>query len=509
MGTVRFEMEANEAKAVRAWLKLTDAERKAEIQATKVSRATKRVGSDASKAGTDGARGFMSMAAGAVTMTAAMAAGAKALAALNAERKKAADLAKQDAQRLGTLAQLAEGDEKRMKALVGNVGRSRRQYGMSKGEAIDFEFGLQSYGEEKNRALYLGLYGVADPTALAEGAATLKASMGKKETGSSRAIANKLLLASSRSKVSLRNFAPEAARAAASVQQIGGSDEELLAMMAILTRSTKAPGEAATALAALAKAGAKKGVGTGGVMAAVDKLAPEMARLKQKDRATYLGSDEAVRAFATIVNTENRALIETTIEELKKADAATGSGDLVDRTKQAYNAIPELRAVRAGAIAKQRRLTKTEAALAVPELTRQRVLDLAEEQRIDQGYSDFRRWGGRKYGEALSWFGAPGKRIASELGVERWRLEGRPPPPKRTPAPGREWVPGGTMSGPMPFEMAKIVGMPHDPFDPTLTHEKVNQWITINNDYSHRGDSFANEVRPERLPPDAATVEIP
>lgn len=119
-------------------------------------------------------------------------------------------------------------------ATLGEFKQSRQQardmavkYGMDPKEAMDLIVSAKNRGAEKDIETFAAAKQFGPD--LVDSVSDIRESFGE---GDSRARINKLLYAASSSKLNLDNFAPEAVKAAPLVSQAGGTENELLAMMA-------------------------------------------------------------------------------------------------------------------------------------------------------------------------------------------------------------------------------------------------------------------------------------
>lgn len=119
-------------------------------------------------------------------------------------------------------------------ATLGEFKQSRQQardmavkYGMDPKEAMDLIVSAKNRGAEKDVETFAAAKQFGPD--LVDSVSDIRESFGE---GDSRARINKLLYAASSSKLNLDNFAPEAVKAAPLVSQAGGTENELLAMMA-------------------------------------------------------------------------------------------------------------------------------------------------------------------------------------------------------------------------------------------------------------------------------------
>jgi hypothetical protein len=167
---------------------------------------------------------------------------------------------------------------------------------------------------------------VGDYGGAIRGVGKMFAGFTRKETGSARAIFNKMGVAAETSDVSLDEFAPEAIGIAAPFRQIGLSDEEGLAAMSVLSAGQGAtPAIAATQLKSLAtaifKSDPKLGVKGLNLADAVRKIKsmPESDQIKH-----FLGRAEAARGLQGL--TDKMGKYEPLVDRLHQEEALTDAG---------------------------------------------------------------------------------------------------------------------------------------------------------------------------------------
>jgi hypothetical protein len=161
---------------------------------------------------------------------------------------------------------------------------------------------------------------------------------------------NKLLAASATSKTSLGQFAPAASMAAQTVSKIGGSDEELLAATAHMTKATKSPEVAGTQINSLATALIKKGMTSKGLFGAVEEIQSKGMSAKQLQK--FFGRTEAFKGFESMVKLMPE--MKSTEADLRSVQRKGEGRDLVSGMQRTYRSDPRLQWYRQEKIAKQR-----------------------------------------------------------------------------------------------------------------------------------------------------------
>jgi len=337
MATVKFNLEADEAKAVQSFLKVVDAQKKSEQQFKRTTKA----GANQSKKMSMFARAQKSsvgsMIASYGSLAAAIGLATKAIQFMNAERNQAAGRLRTSEFSLGQLSQLAGGDPKKMREMVDASKATSKEAGIDLNQAAALQFNLESFGIADKRKLFSNLSGtVADPSATAESAVTLQTSFGKGETGGIREIINKGLAASSVSKTTLDQMMTSLASAAPILKMIGASDEESFASLAVLSKARKSSDVASTEIDAVGSVIAKKGFGGSGLLAGIDKLAAAIAGMGDAEKIKFFGRKEGFKGFQTIQ--QNRG-------EIATAQAAINTGNIVGPGDQVAGAISVRRSI--------------------------------------------------------------------------------------------------------------------------------------------------------------------
>jgi len=188
-----------------------------------------------------------SMAAGYLSVGAAIALATRAMMEMDAERQRIADKQRESEMGMASLAQLATTPDE-MRSLVAAAKQTYAEGGaMSLDEAGRVVFSIKSAGGMEFRELFSQLKAtglVEQPDVMARAAATMIASMGQQETGNMRDLVSKAFGASEFSPSSAEELLEAAASSGGSAKAIGFRDEEVLA---------------ATALVATARGGAEEG----------------------------------------------------------------------------------------------------------------------------------------------------------------------------------------------------------------------------------------------------------
>ena len=413
MGTITFRLESDDAGAVRGFLRLTDAQRKAEMQALKVGRASKKVGGDA-KAGADSAESsLVRMATNFVSIAAAIGLAKKAQQELNEERRRGAEGIKEAEFSYAKLGQVAT-SEADLRHLIAESEKSRHETGMTAREAGDLQFSLRSMGADPDREFFASLYQATgqQPLAVAEGAKTLVAAMGTKEVGTVRQAANKLLVASRASKTSVEKLGPAAAIPAQQAKMAGASDEELLASMASMTAGLgtgeSAANLAGTQLASLSTALVKLGMGGKGILAGVEQI--EKLGLSDAALMEKLGRKEAVSGFKLI--SENKAEIRKLMVEIGREQTLGPGKGYADRMLEMMRSVSRLSIPQEGRISEQQ-LKQAEETAGGDEIQREIEVNRAMKRAWERGASGPSRIFTRSVLGAEQYFGQSPEGIAA------------------------------------------------------------------------------------------------
>lgn len=337
MGIIRYEVDASVGPAVDAMLKIVAAQKKGERQFDRNIKKSKKQDQSITAMANNAVANFgkMVLAGGAFLLV-----GKGILAVMKdirKEREEAFKSLEKTEQPFRRLAQIAGGDPAELKRLQGEVGKSVAQ-GLSESAAASLQFTLESLslGEARGTFAQLGQVG-ADPERVAEGVGTLIGALGAKETGTPQQLLNKLLTAAAVSKTGVGEIGIAAARPAQQVSAIGGTDEELLATLAVLSRGSESASTAATNLKALAGFIQKEKLGGGkGLFAGIEALRGDRAALGRLGKQS-----EAFAAFG--VFEKNREEILGLSRRLDRVTSETGGGqDVLTRQLISTQAVPGL-----------------------------------------------------------------------------------------------------------------------------------------------------------------------
>jgi len=338
----------------------------------------------------------------------------KILAEVNKAREEAGARGLASESGLSSLAQLAGGNKARLQQLIGAARKTYAEGGASSLDAAAKQvFALESAGALGGRQFFSRLYGIVeDPAAMARAAATMRKSVGAKETGGFSQIVSKAFAASKYSPASAEALLTAASRGGQGIRAIGGSDEELLAATAIMATARGSAEEGGTTVAALLKQLQKKGGFEGlGLKGSLEKL--KAKGLSGRKLLKFLGGRQEASIAADVLM---RSIPQ--LDEITGAQAVAEHTNLAGRIISSREAIPEIEVARAARAARARREigeTRKGALRNVSEATfeKARAYDEAEYGEFIAGLSDVVRRSDRYlFGDegAMSSWGTKGER---------------------------------------------------------------------------------------------------
>ena len=245
MAQLAVEMTGDEAKLFRSLQKVDQQTSKVRKGFDKVARAGKAAGKTTEKA--FGAQSVASLQKFGAALIAIQAGAAKVKALMQGIREEADKAGKSLILASGgrrALISIAGGRQERFNELTTISRKLRREQGLTPQQANNLTFQLASAGLEDKPNLFAGLADIGfEPTAGIASVQKLQSVFGKgggaKGAGTAEQILNKLILAAEGSPVGPGQIATQATTAATSFANIGGSDEALLAMGAVMIKSFK------------------------------------------------------------------------------------------------------------------------------------------------------------------------------------------------------------------------------------------------------------------------------
>jgi|GEM_PF-6381350 len=323
--------------------KLQSANQKSEEGAKRAAKSVKGVGDAGERAFGGQAQSRLGAFAAKIGVMAAAAAGVKKLLTdINEQSKRAGQRGLAAESGLSQLAQLAGGDRARLSRLMG---AARRTYGEGGAESLDAAarqiFALESAGALRDRRFFGRLHGIVDdPAGMARAAATMRKSVGARETGGMSDIVSKAFAASKYSPASAEALLTAAARGGQGIRAIGGTDEQLLAATAIMATARGSAEEGGTTVAALLKQLQKKGGFEGlGLVGSLEKL--KSRGLSGRRLLKFLGGRQEASIAADVLM---RNIPE--LQEITGAQAEAERTGLAQRIIQSKELMPELMAAR-------------------------------------------------------------------------------------------------------------------------------------------------------------------
>lgn len=343
------------------------------------------------------------LAAGYLSVHAAIEVAREALAEFHKERDEGARAAEKADLGLGELAQVATSAED-LKHLKEQAYASMREEGLTVEEAGKLQFNLRSAGKDQYREMYASLKGLANPAEMFNAVTTLQGAMGLKETGGDKQILDKLFLTSTFTKANANQLASAAASSGKQASLIGTSDEELLAALAVTTRGEATADEAATQIASFSAAVAqdKRLGGEKGLLDAVERI----RKMNPSNQRLYklLGRKEAVKGYVAMVN--NLDEIRRIQGENQAADAnaaAGGTGFTDERIGWYRGAFAEQRGAR---IARTENELAKEEAFGAQQLRAETTVTKANTRSIERRDDPLVRTAQSSWLGALAWMGA-------------------------------------------------------------------------------------------------------
>lgn len=410
-GKVTFELSADEAKAVRAFMRVEDREKKLEERTKALAEKTKKMNQAGRKGTRDWTAELKTMALGYIGVGTAIGMARKALEDLNKESKDAAEGLKGNEFAGGKLAQMSGGDPKKMKQMMGQVRKTIDTTGMPFAKAAGLQATLESVGLSDKRELFAKMYGVVeDPSLMAKNVSIVKAAMGEKETGSAENILNKMFAASHKSNVMIDKFSPGLSAAAQQAKSIGTTDEELMAAIAISSNALTSPSTAGEQVGALSTAFARRGIESGGIMKNVTDLSAK--GLSQAELIKYLGGEQAFQGYQSLLGQKKEVL--DLKSHLDKVDRETGKNrDLTKNIIHSRDAIPELKVARDTAIAQGSLRNVQEEMFGLDALKREQIIHQRNREALEGGEGTIPRLARKGAMEGADYVQAPSSAVGA------------------------------------------------------------------------------------------------
>ena len=385
MGTITWEMTAETAGFVRGCLSAAEKLQRVKQAGDRAGRSARSAfGPSILKQLKGYATGWVSVGAAIAAVVSGLKAAAAADKAFRGNRARELEGAETALRRLGQL----PGGRRQLAADIAGTKRSAREGPMSLAEAARLQFSLGSFSKRSQRGLYASVSRMLDtesgetPSQIANTVGTLQSALGRRETGGDRAVINKILAASARTKVGIADLGVGSTLAAKTAAQRGTTDEELLAAMAVLTRGLKSPELAGQRIQQFMAAAGKRGLPGQGILGTARALE---ARGLGEQQLRQLLPKRAYEGYLNVI--QSAGAIGDVTRAVGAAGAGTGKGDMLDRQLAAIGSNPTLAALRRRRAVKRPGMT----ALGVETLNRETARELIRNEIAGDETSGFRR----------------------------------------------------------------------------------------------------------------------
>lgn len=250
MGNVRMTFSAEDAQAVRAFMRMESRQDALKRKQKKLNRSAGQMNQKASRGANDWAKRLGTIAAGYVGVYTAMSKARDAWRAWRDEQKEAARSRDKSFGGFRELGQVAT-DQQDLKRLIAGAQRIQRDTGMDRERAGELMFMLRSTGRDAQSGLYSGVSTISDPLAMLEGVSTIENALGRAETGSDKALLEKAFAGSAVAKTPVATLMEGVARVAQQSKAVGATDEELFAATALGSRGEVSVERVSTRLGAM------------------------------------------------------------------------------------------------------------------------------------------------------------------------------------------------------------------------------------------------------------------
>lgn len=352
--TVKVNFDGDGAGAIKNLQRIAASQETVIRGLQKMVRESKTAGREAQKMSTTFANVGKFLAGGAVFGKAASVFKA-GLADINAERQGGMQRFLSQEASVKALGQIADtpGD---MKNLMGRVKAMRYMEGMNALDASTLVFNARSQG----RDLELGMFGkisrFADPIAMLGAVNSMQTALGPKETGDSRALVNKLLVAAKKSDLNAQELAPNVLTPAGKWGENKWKDESLIGAMGALASAKRSPEQVGTSLLGFANMAGKTFADAGGsFMGAVERF-QRMSPSKLK--ALLQANVEFSSGYNMITNNMER--IRSTTGEVDAAQWKYASQDMLSERLGIMERTPDAVMMRNNRIEAERRMIDEE-----------------------------------------------------------------------------------------------------------------------------------------------------
>lgn len=342
MPNVTFVLEAQEAKAVDAFLRVVDAQRKAEGQFGKTTSSAKN--QESAMAALSGH--LVGMVAGWQTVTKVMELAAAQMGAVAAAQKEMAATAKLSQSSAGVLSQLAAGSPKDMARLRNYAEGISSRTGMDQNQANDLAFALDSTGLGGDSRIFEQLYGsVENLGELAKGVAEIQNAFDGK-AGDAESILSRTFAVAGKSIPKASELLQTLPKSVYGVRNLGGDVGEAMAAMGV-GANVMEPEAASARIGQFAKFAAKKGFGGEGLFAAVQKTMAATQGMDSEQMAKFIPDTEALTGFKFMADkmADMKAMMGT--------QGAAVSSRMASQVAEARFSDPRLRALQQADIARE------------------------------------------------------------------------------------------------------------------------------------------------------------
>lgn len=371
MANVSFVLDAEEAKAVNAFLKVVDAQKKAETGFQRLNAKVDEHGKKTESTVNISARSMLEMASGIGAVTLAWNAATSALGKYHEIHERAADLSKQVINFRGEMAQLPNYAEN-----IKQAHQLAMQSGMGLDEAYKTQYQVASgtLSEADKQAIVDTAGWVNNQEELVTNYISARSAMSAEEVGDFRQMVAKAIAANKNSNATVPGIVKGLAGVGGAVAAVGGTDEEAIGYLA---KFTDVYGEdmAKTFVNSMATTIQEKGLQKMGFHKALLKINEKYRKLSGEDRIKYMPREESRKGF-DVMTQENIRAIEKTTSDANLANF-TGMVDLVGDRKTEFFSDPV-----SSAVMRQRRAERLRE---VEEMERLAPHELGLQTAIDKG----------------------------------------------------------------------------------------------------------------------------
>jgi hypothetical protein len=266
---------------------------------------------------------------------------------------EALDFMNQQAERGAQSLQKLEGPSKSLVQITSNLMEMQKargqamalasKYGLTNEQAIGLMVSARNRGMEGESDLFGQVSSfTARPEGMVDAVADLQDAFGKQKSGGARTLMNQLLAGAEKSKLNLENFAEPTVSNAGFVSSIGGSPEELMGSMSVLSGVLGTGERAAMRIGRGAATFKKMGLDKeGGLIGAFKKF----QQLPEDERKKAAGESMEMAQFVEAFGS-NLGDIEQRTKEIGAAGRAPRSADYVARSVDIAERDPYLSSVK-------------------------------------------------------------------------------------------------------------------------------------------------------------------